>query len=431
MIRAVRPPVRRTLAVPLLLLGACTASGDESRPSETEAPEASSALGSAPGLIHGRVTMEDGTVYEGRLRWGGDEEALWIHHFNGRKLDNPWVDRVRPDDRPRTTESLGAFGVEVSWDRESDLARPFLARFGDIARIEAGRREIRVVLRSGAESVLHRYEADDLADGLRIWDPVQGVVDIGEWRIASVEFFAAPPSAVGPRPLHGTVRTTQGTFTGFLQWDREAALGSDVLVAHGADGEMRVAFDDVARIERQSPESAVVTLIDGRELVLSGTRQVGDGHRGIYVDDARYGRVLVSWDVFEGAEFDDGGPAPGYDDFPIGGPLTGTVTTRSGERLPGRLVYDLDESEITETLDAPWRGVDYLVTFEKIAAIELPGGGRGGPPAVVTLRTGETLELERAGDLGPDNGGLLVFADGEADPTYVPWRDVARVDLEG
>jgi len=36
-----------------------------------------------------------------------------------------------------------------------------------------------------------------------------------------------------------------------------------------------------------------------------------------------------------------------------GRPLTGKVITRSGRRLAGRLVYDLDESETTETLDAP------------------------------------------------------------------------------
>ena len=38
-------------------------------------------------------------------------------------------------------------------------------------------------------------------------------------------------------------------------------------------------------------------------------------------------------------------------------------------------------SEVKSTLDAPWRGVDYLLAFERIASIELPGGGNGGFPA--------------------------------------------------
>ncbi|MEQ9570013.1 MAG: hypothetical protein RLN75_07455 [Longimicrobiales bacterium] len=355
-------------------------------------------LASHPGLIHGRVTMDDGTVYEGRLRWGGDEEALWTHHFNGRKVGK---------------------------------ARPFLARFGDIARIETGLREIRVILKSGAASTLDRFEADDLADGLRIWDADRGVVDLGEWRIRTVEFLPGPAVGEGPRPLHGTVRTTQGDFTGFLQWDREAGLVTDTLVGMGPDGEFRVRFDAIAAIERRSPESALVTLVDGTALVLADTRHVGDGHRGVYVDDARYGRVLVSWDAFERVAFDDGGTGPGYDDFPIGRPLEGTVTTRSGDRLAGRIVYDLDERQTTETLDAPRRGIDYLITFDLIAAIELPGGGAGGPPARVTLRSGETVALERAGDLGSGNGGVQIFGEGDEDPRFVPWADVARIDLAG
>ncbi len=30
-----------------------------------------------PSFLYGRVTTDDGATYEGRLRWGGDEEAFW------------------------------------------------------------------------------------------------------------------------------------------------------------------------------------------------------------------------------------------------------------------------------------------------------------------------------------------------------------------
>src|SRR6185295_17858108 len=103
----------------------------------------------------------------------------------------------------------------------------------------------------------------------------------------------------------------------------------------------------------------------------------------------------------------DSGPA--YDDFPPGHPLTGGVTTRDGRRLAGRLVFDLDESETTETLDAPSGGVDYTLPFGLISSIVLPGDGKGGDRrAKVTLLSGEELRLERNGDLGEGNGGLLV-----------------------
>ncbi len=95
-------------------------------------------------------------------------------------------------------------------------------------------------------------------------------------------------------------------------------------------------FDTIRSIARRSRDSSLVTLLDGREIVLSGARAVGQGNRGVY----------VSWDAFERVEFSPGGNGPAYGDFPPGGPLTGSVTAR---RLAGRLVYDLDESEFTET----------------------------------------------------------------------------------
>ena len=174
------------------------------------------------------------------------------------------------------------------------------------------------------------------------------------------------------------MRTRQGDFTGFIQWDRQDGVGTDALDGRTADGELQPALRHHPLHRAQSRNSALVTLLDGREMVLSDTREVGPGNRGIYVDDGRYGRVLISWDAFERVDFSPGGSGPAYGDFPPGRPLAGGVTTRDGRRLAGRLVYDFDESETTETLDAPSQGVDYTIPFGLIASIVLPGReGRG------------------------------------------------------
>ena len=104
-----------------------------------------------------------------------------------------------------------------------------------------------------------------------------------------------------------------------------------------ADGERSLRFNTIRAIARRSPDSALVTLRDGRQIVLSGGH-LGDGNRGAYVDDSRYGRVLVSWGALENVEFTPAGSGPAYDDFPPGGPLRGSVTTRAGRRLAGRRV---------------------------------------------------------------------------------------------
>ena len=48
----------------------------------------------------------------------------------------------------------------------------------------------------------------------------------------------------------------------------------------------------------------------------------------------------------------------------------------------------------------------------------------------MSLDSGEELQLERAGDLGEGNAGMLIFADDRQRPEYVPWTDVDRIDLD-
>jgi hypothetical protein len=382
-----------------------------------------------PGFLFGRVTTDDGAVYEGRLRFGGDEEAYWGDHFDGSKNENPWVAHV-PAEQLTERSPLEIFGVRVfQWEQQVDLNRPFMARFGDITRIESkGGRDLRVTLKSGTLFHLDGYEADDFADGLRVWDAKRGVVDLDEGEIRTIEFLPISRPGTAPDRLHGTVRTRGGDFTGFIQWNRET---SDELFGHTADGEVRLRFNTVRSIARHSDESSIVTLLDGREIILSDTQDSGaDRGYGMYVDELRYGRVLISWDVFERVDFSPGGSSPAYGDFPTGRPLTGNVTTRSGRRLAGRLVYDLDESENTETLDAPSQGVTYNIPFGLIDSVVLPEKGDA-ERAKVTLHSGEVLEPDLDGDLGGRNAGMLIFVgDDRKKPEYVRWNEIKQIHFD-
>ncbi len=402
------------------------------------------------GFLYGRITTVEGATYKGRLRWGkeGDQEAFWGDYFNGFKHENPWAAHVPPGRLPKVRRPIEIFGIEIFHrERPIDLGRPFMARFGDVARMEARGREVRVTLKSGTAFDLERFEASDFDDGVRVWDGRRGVVDLeggieprlrdlqlgrDRGRIRTVELLPAPSPGAAPYRLHGTVRTRQGDFTGFVQWNRTECVGTDEVHGRTADGKLSLRFDTIRSIARGSRDSSLVTLLDGRKIALSGIEVVGDGNRrGIYVDDGRYGRVLISWDAFERVDFSPGGSGPAYGDFPPGRPLTGSVTTRAGRRLAGRLIYDLDESETTETLDAPAQGVDYTIPFGLVASIVLPGREeRGAQRARVTLQSGEELQLERAGDLGKGNAGLLIFVDGLQRPEYVPWTDVEQIDFD-
>ncbi len=381
------------------------------------------------GFLYGRVTTRSGAAYEGRLRFGGDEEAFWGDYFNGVKERNPWAADV-PAERRTESRPVTVLGVEIARRRRQlDLRRPFMARFGDIRRVEPDGRQLLVTLKSGTGFVLDRFGADDFADGVRVWDDRHGVVNLGERRIRAIEFLPTADLRTVPDRLHGTVRTPRGSFTGFVQWDPRSGVGADELQGRAADGELSLRFDAIRAIARDSADSALVTLRDGGEFVLFG----GRGHRGVAVDDRRYGRVLVSWEAFERLDFSDaGGSGPAYDDFPAGAPLSGAVITRAGRRLAGRLVFDLDESETTETLDAAASGIDYTIPFGLVASLALPAqeGCGGGRHASVTLRGGENLELDCAGDLGDGNAGMLIFTDGGEGAEYVAWSDLERVEFD-
>jgi hypothetical protein len=405
-------------------------------PSAAIAPSGAPAAAEAyQGFLYGRITAVGGSTYEGRLRWGDGEEVFWGDYFNGTKEENAWVAQVPPERLPKKSDSLEIFGVKIAErERAIDLRRPFMARFGDIARIEALGKDVRVTLKSGTVFDLDRFEASDFDDGVRVWDAKRGQVDLDSLRIRTIELLPTAPLVAVANRLHGTVRSRQGDFTGFLQWNREACVGADELRGRTAEGELSLRFDSIRSIARHSPDSSLVTLLDGREIVLAGTREVGDGHRGIYLDDRRYGRVLIFWDAFERVDFRAGAPGdtgPAYDSFPSGGPLAGTVTTRAGSRLAGRLVYDLDESETTETLDAESQGVHYTIPFGLIAAVVPLAPDAGGVHrAQVLLHAGEELQLAGTGDVDQRHAGLLVFTPGDERPEYVRWEEVQRIDFE-
>lgn len=395
------------------------------------APDPSTPTHPAPvdpsGFLYGRVTTVDGVAFEGRLRFGGLEEAFWTDAFNGAKETNRWV-ALAPPEAVRERRSFDVFGLELgSRERSVELDRPFQARFGDIASIEAVGDVVRVELKNGTAFGLDRFGADDLADGVRVWDATRGVTDLHEWRIRSIEFRPTPAIESAPYRLHGSVRTTHGEFVGFIVWNRTACVGTDTLALGGEN----VRLGTVRSVARDARGGVRVTLLDGREIALPDSRELGRNHRGISVEDPRFGRVSIPWDATERIDVDSRGSGPGYDDFPPGRALAGTVVTRAGARLSGRLVYDLDESETAETLDAPRGGLDYTVPFGRIASIVLPERGEdGGGLAVVTLADGHALDLERSGDLADGNPGMLVFAHDGRSPAFVPWVEVARIDFD-
>jgi len=376
------------------------------------------------GYLYGTVETSSGNSYTGLLRWGR-EEAFWDDHFNASKQDEPATGRL-PRGYRRPGRKVEVFGLEVSGPWESAWSqRQLIVRFGDLAEIRPrGGDRAELVFRNG-ESLRIDGGSNDLGGKITVWDATVGKIDVDWNRIRAIRFAPTPASArpEGQR-LSARVRTLVGEFSGYLQWDKEEALTVDELDGEADDGDVSIPMGRIRSIERRSRRSSRVELVDGRVLELSGTNDVDSSNRGIVVEDARFGRVEIPWDVFERAEIEvakDSGR--GYDDYAPLGEIRARVTLRGGRTREGRIAYDLDETHLWEMLNGEQDDVDYDIPFVRVRQIR-PLGRR----AEVVLDNGQKLRLEGQTDVGDDHAGIA-FLDG-AEEDYVTWDEVELVEIK-
>jgi hypothetical protein len=392
-----------------------------------DAPAEPNTGASADGFIYGTVETRNGKTHVGVLRWG-DEETFWDDLFHSSKRDLPYLEyaeAARPDEDASWWERVGStIGREFGVGRES---RVVAVRFGDLAGIRpTGADDAVLTLRDGTELEVEGY-ANDVGTTVTVFDSKPGRIELRWKEIREVRFGPPPPGfEVEVARLRGTVTTATGELTGFIQWDSQECLTTDRLDGDFGGKRVSLAMGDIRSIERRDRRSARVVLDTGEELVLSGTNDVDDDIRGIHVEDPRYGRVEVSWEVFVKLVFDEpGGSGRGYGEFDPPRRLAGTVTTRAGARSSGNLVFDLDEEWTWEMLNGASGELDYTIPFAAVAVVEpqLQGG------TDVRLRTGEVLRLDGSHDVSADNSGVVVLSDRGAEPEFVPWREIRRIEF--
>lgn len=385
------------------------------------------------GLIYAKVTMRDGATHEGYLRWK-DEDAFWDDLFSARQNEVPWFEfadqeQLAAEQRQRYYQSHGlvdrlAWAMHHRGD-EVKISRPFICRYGDLAALlltEDEEEPVVAVVRDGREVAL-RGPSRDIDSDLLVYGKTDKPVDLAWDDVREIRFAAAPATAAPyARRLAGTVEARVGMLVGNLQWDTSECTSLDVLDSDQED----VPLEKVRRIARNRRGGSSVTLVDGRTLELEGTNDVGEGNRGVAVEVAGLGRVLVPWNRFTAADLRlVTAASPGYADFAPPVPLKGTIATNDGKTLVGRLVYDLDEAFSCDLLHGKLEECDYQIPFARVAAI----APRGEATCEVTLRDGRKLVLGGDEDTGEGHAGMLVFADGQEKPTWLPWRAVRRIDF--
>ena len=378
------------------------------------------------GRIYGRVTTDDGEVFEGLIRWDRNE-ASWVDILNGSKVR--YANRGQHVTRS-SGKRIEIFGVTVYEGDDNSLGtRTSGIRFGHVRRLEPKNNNSAILTLQSGQEVEFRNGSTDIGSDVRgiiVEDAERGEVEL-KWRdIEVIDFLQAPPDAVsnyGYR-LFGTLVTRGGfEFEGFICWDVDEVLSTDVLDGNDENGRRRkIRFGNIESIQRNSSSSAMVVLKNGEEVILRGTNDVNDSNSGILVLDLSMGQVEVDWSDFEEVIFSAPEYVPSYQDFEYDGPLFGTVYTRDGEAFEGVIVWDNDEAQAWELLDGEMDDLQFDLEFGKIRSIERVSS-RG---AEVTLFDGRAFDLRGSNDVDDDNDGIYII-DADDNEVRISWREFERV----
>jgi hypothetical protein len=257
----------------------------------------------------------------------------------------------------------------------------------------------------------------------------------------------AVSTAVAGGEIHGTIETRDGrTLTGPIRWDVNENFWEDRLNARKAERLggvveeegfkfslfgweivnstrdmssrwISIPFGHISAIEPLSGKEALLTLKNGDQLeVLAGSSDIGNGMRGLVIEDSKSGEQELSWSNMKRVTFSQG-TGGGRD----AERLYGTVVTKGGD-LTGFIVWDRDESLLEDILDGEDQAnKDHEVPFRDIAEIERLEGG-----SLVKLRAGEALQLHGSNDVAGGHRGILLTLEGIG-TAEIDWDNVTKV----
>jgi hypothetical protein len=381
--------------------------------------------------IYGTVYTCEDTVYQGAIRWD-DHETFWDDVLNATKE----IESYSQGEERRKRNEIEIFGMTISWtvtedDHESE--RRFGIRIGRLRSIQRRSRTSAVLTLKDDSRILVTGSGTDIGSsnrGIVIEDRDLGQVTVDWSDFEKILFSQEPDDVSAGREewrLFGTVTAWDGQqFRGFILWDDDECLSSDVLDGTSRDEDLEIPFSRIRVVERKSSSSAMVELTTGKKIRLRGTNDVDEDNRGIVVQVPQIGRVTLEWDDFDRAEFEKPDPAllRGYDDYGAGQPLYGTVWNDAGDRYRGRIRWDDDEAMAYEFLDGKMGDLDVQIEFADIQSIEK----RSSRSAVIRLKSGEVLTLKGTCDVNDNNRGIYIEDESKI-LVRLSWNDLDRVEF--
>lgn len=389
------------------------------------------------GFIYGKITTEDGDEYEGPIRWG-KEEVYWTDMFNASKEENKNLDYLSRREleslEDRYSMNRNGEGIikllNVSWDFDNndyDFVHEFSCEFGNIKAIRLlSRSRAELELRNGDYIEIKGDGYNDVGAKIQVLDKDLGLVSLSWSRIDEIAFMPTPSNLSDKfgEPLYGTVESDLGTFTGYVQWDHDERVSTDVLDGDTRDGDVSIPFGKIESIERDGYSRSIVKLKSGRELELRGSNDVNDDNKGIIVTIEGLGRIDLKWEDFDKVTFKEV-PSSGksFNSF-TANKLIARVEVDNGDVHEGEMIYDLDEEYTFEVLNGEEDDSKYIIPFRNIKSITPRNSDR----ATVKMANGESIVLEDSQDVSDRNQGVLVKT--KSDRVYIPWDRIEKITLK-
>ncbi|MCD4745900.1 MAG: hypothetical protein K8R58_06340 [Bacteroidales bacterium] len=377
--------------------------------------------------IYGKITTVDKNNYTGEIRWG-KEEAFWSDIFNSTKISNKFIKYLSKTDQNYLENDDNWFSIWsnkfINNEHYISHNHIFACQFGDIKTINiTGKESVDLELKNG-EIFYLKGGSNDIGTKVRIFDNDIGEMVIKWSRIDKVEFFETPNPLENKygEPLYGTVETSNGSYTGLVQWDHDERLSCDKLDGDNKDGEVSITFGKIKSIAKDGRGSLVI-LKTGSEMFLTGSNDVNSENRGIIVTIPDLGRVDIKWRDFRKVIFNSGETpmCSGYNSYEEPNILRGSVIDIDDNSYSGQIIYDLDESWDIELLHGNLDDIEYIIPFRNIKKITPKNYNY----SKVELKNGQKLLLGDKQDVTYKNDGILVF--GNEDPIFIPWEKVEEI----
>jgi hypothetical protein len=354
--------------------------------------------------------------------------------FNSTKIKNENLKYLSNDEMESLSENTKSWfenladgKIEINFNGEN-YTHTFACMFGDIKSLNiTGSNKVKLVLKNG-EKLKLAGGSNDIGTSISVLDEEIGLMKLDWDRVVRVDFMPTPDNlkeTMG-KPLHGTVYTGNGQFTGYIQWDHDERVSTDKLDGDSKNGDVSIEFGNLKAIVK-SGNGCDLVLHSGREMFIDGSNDVNDGNRGIIVNMPSTGRIDISWSDFEKVLFDMDVSAsgPSYLEYLPPQKLAGTVTTEDGEMISGAIVYDLDEEYDIEILQGYSDDIEYLLPFRNIRRIS----PKNYKYTRVILVSGEELILSDSHDVTDENDGVLVF-ESSSEHTYIPWKELGEISFK-